>query len=103
MLATVPGTPAAKEAVIANSIPQTAEVKRDEAKFEPQYDGDPRFDSVPDTSLQYAVNSPTPVVRVDPTTYYAVQGGVWFTGGSAFGPWIVATAVPPVIYTIPTA
>jgi len=102
VLATVPGTPAAKEAAIANSIPQTAEVKRDEAKFEPQYDGDPRFDAVPDTSLQYAVNSPTPIVRIDPTTYYAVQGGVWFTGASAFGPWIVATAVPPVIYTIPT-
>ena len=34
---------------------------------------------VPDTPLQYAVNSPTPVIRVDPTTYYAVQGGVWFT------------------------
>jgi hypothetical protein len=103
VLATVPGTPAAKEAAIANSIPQTAEVKRDEAKFEPQYDGDPRFDAVPDTSLQYAVNSPTPIVRVDPATYYAVQGGVWFTGGSPLGPWIVATAVPPVIYTIPTA
>jgi hypothetical protein len=103
VLASVAGTPAAKEAAIANSIPQTAEVKRDEAKFEAQYDGDPRFDDVPDTSMQYAVNSPTPIVRVTPSSYYAVQGGVWFTGGSPVGPWIVATAVPPVIYTIPTA
>ncbi|HEX4441775.1 MAG TPA: carbohydrate-binding family V/XII [Thermoanaerobaculia bacterium] len=103
VLATVPGTPAAKEAAIANSIPQTAEVNRDEAKFESQYDGDPRFDAVPDTSLQYAVNSATPIVRVTPTSYYAVQGGVWFTGGSPVGPWLVATAIPPVIYTIPTA
>jgi len=103
VLATVPGTPAAQEAVIANSIPQTAEVNREEAKFEPAYDGDPRFDNVPDTQLQYAVNSPTPIVRVSPTSYYAVQGGVWFTAGAPIGPWIVATAVPPVIYTIPTA
>ena len=58
---------------------------------------------MPDTSLQYAVNSPTPVVRVDPTTYYAVQSGVWFTSATAMGPWAVATTVPPVIYTIPTA
>ena len=103
VLASVPGTPAAQESVIANSIPQTAEVNREEAKFESRYDGEPKFDAVPDTQLQYAVNSPTPIVRVDPTTYYAVQGGVWFTGASPLGPWMVATAVPPVIYTIPTA
>jgi hypothetical protein len=103
VLATVPGTPAAQEAVIANSIPQTAEVNREEAKFEANYDGDPQFQAVPDTSLQYAANTPTPVIRVDPTSYYAVQGGVWFMGGSPLGPWVVATAVPPVIYSIPTA
>ena len=89
--------------MIANSIPQTAEVNREEAKFEPKYDGEPRFDDVPDTSLQYAVNTPMPVVRVDATSYYAVQSGVWFTGGSPFGPWLVATSVPAVIYSIPTA
>ena len=103
VLATVPGTPAAQEAVIANSIPQTAEVNREEAKFEPSYDGQPQFENVPDTSLQYAANTPTPVIRIDPTSYYAVQGGVWFSSASPVGPWIVATAVPPVIYTIPTA
>ena len=103
VLATVPGTPAAQEAVIANSIPQTAEVNREEAKFEPKYDGEPRFDDVPDTSLQYAVNSPMPVVRLSASSYYGVESGVWFTGGSPFGPWSVATMVPPVIYSIPTA
>ncbi len=103
VLATVPGTPAAQEAVIANSIPQTAEVNREEATYEAKYDGEPKFDAVPDTPIQYAVNSPTPVVRVSPTSYYSVQGGVWFTGGSPYGPWAVATVVPPVIYTIPTA
>src|SRR5262249_42586192 len=94
---------AAEEADIANSIPQTAEVNREEATYQSNYDGDPQFQDVPDTTLQYAVNSPTPVIRVDPTTYYAVQGGVWFTGAAPIGPWVVATAVPPVIYTIPAA
>jgi hypothetical protein len=103
VLATVPGTPASQEAVIANSIPQTAEVNREEAKYEAKYDGEPKFDDVPDTPIQYAVNSPTPVVRITPTSYYSVQGGVWFAGGSPYGPWQVATVVPSVIYTIPTA
>ena len=103
VLATVPGTPQAQEAVIANSIPQTAEVKRDAARLEAKYDGQPQFQPVPDTPLQYAVNSPTPVIRVDARSYYAVQEGVWFVGGSPAGPWAVATSVPTVIYTIPTA
>jgi hypothetical protein len=103
VLATIPGTPAAQEAVIANSIPQTAEVKRDEATFEATYDGAPEFQAVPDASLQYAVNTPTPVIRVSATSYYAVQGGVWFAAPAPAGPWVVATVVPPVIYTIPTA
>jgi hypothetical protein len=103
VLATVSQTPAAQEAVIANSIPQTAEVNRAETKFEPKYDGEPRFDDVPDTDLEYAVNSPLPVVRVSATSYYGVESGVWFTGGSPFGPWEVATVIPPVIYSIPTA
>jgi len=103
VLATVPGTPQAQEAVIANSIPQTAEVERNEATLDAKYDGEPQFQPVPDTPLQYAVNTPTPVIRVDSNSYYAVQEGVWFVGPSALGPWAVATSVPTVIYTIPTA
>ncbi|HKD17808.1 MAG TPA: hypothetical protein VKG23_08055, partial [Thermoanaerobaculia bacterium] len=103
VLATVPGTPASQEAQIANSIPQTAEINRAEATFQSNFDGDPQFQPVQDTSLQWAINSPTPVIRVNPTTFFAVQGGVWFTAGSPMGPWTVATVVPPVIYTIPVA
>src|SRR5205085_10566026 len=39
----VPGTPEAKEAVIANAIPQTATVKINEAKLTVSYDGAPKF------------------------------------------------------------
>src|SRR5271165_2370648 len=38
-LVSVPGTPQANEAVIANSIPQTATVERNEAKLDLTYDG----------------------------------------------------------------
>src|SRR5882724_460504 len=42
-LVSVAGTPQAREAVIANTIPQTATVKRSEATLEPMYDGEPQF------------------------------------------------------------
>lgn len=100
-LVSVPGTPQAEEAVIANSIPQTSTVKRREAKLETAYDGEPRFEPIASTPLQYAVNSPLPVIRVDAGSYYSVQNGVWFVGPSPTGPWSAATNVPAVIYSIP--
>ncbi len=47
------------------------------------------------------MNAPLPVIEVDPGSFYALDNGVWFVSNSAFGPWSVATWVPPVIYTIP--
>ncbi len=101
VLASVATTPEAKEAVIANSIPQTAEVSRTEATLEPLYDGDPKFEPIEETGMEYAVNTPTPVICLDPQTYYSVENGVWFVSHSPRGSWMVATSVPPVIYTIP--
>jgi len=102
VLATVAGTPQAQEALIANSIPQTATVKLvNGPKFSPVIDGTPQFRPIPNTSLTYVVNSATPIIVVNPNSYYAVTGGIWFTGPAIVGPWTVATTVPPVIYTIP--
>jgi hypothetical protein len=100
-LVSVAGTPQAREAVIANTIPQTATVKRSETTLEPMYDGEPQFKPIDDTPLQYAINSPTPMIRVDAHSYYAVENGVWFVATEPTGPWVVATSVPAVIYTIP--
>lgn len=99
--AAVPGTPQAQEAAIANSAPQMATVKRNAAGLELTYDGPPQFRPIEGTSLEYAVNAPMPVIRVDWRNYYALDNGVWFVAGSADGPWSVATDVPAVIYTIP--
>jgi len=102
-LASVPGTQQAGEAKISNEVPQTAKVSRADTTLDVKYDGDPKFDPVEDTKLKYAVNTKTPVIEVDPHSYYALQGGVWFEAGDPQGPWKVATRVPAVIYTIPTS
>jgi hypothetical protein len=99
----VPGTPQAKEALIANAIPQTATITRSAASLTVSYDGAPQFKSIENTTLMYAANTSMPVIKVDTRTYYAVQNGVWFAATSAAGPWIVATSVPVVIYTIPVS
>jgi len=103
VLMSVPGTPQAREAVIANSIPQTATVLRDQATLAVNYYGAPSFTPIAGTSLSYAANTQTPVVMVSPNSYYACQGGVWFTSASASGPWVVADNVPDAIYTIPAS
>lgn len=99
--AAVPGTPQAQEAVIANSVPQVATVKRTAAKLEIIYDGPPQFQPIEGTSLESVVNAPVPVIRVDWHNYYALDNGVWFFSDSPDGPWAAATYVPAVIYTIP--
>jgi hypothetical protein len=100
--AAVAGTPQAKEALIANAIPQTAEVRVKDTKIDPpKFDGEVKLAPIEGTSLQYVVNTATPIIRVSETSWYAVQDAVWFTATGAGGPWAVATSVPSVIYTIP--
>jgi hypothetical protein len=101
VLASVAGTPEAREALIANAIPQTATINRKEARFSATYDGAPDFVLVSGTSLTYARNAAVPVIRVDAKHYYAVSNGIWFVAASPTGPWAVATSVSPAIYTIP--
>lgn len=100
VLASIPGTEQAREAVIANQIPQTATVRRGEAKAEVLYDGSPQFRPIEGTSMEYAINTSSEVIHAE-GRYYLVQHGVWFVADSPLGPWIVADWIPPVIYTIP--
>jgi hypothetical protein len=99
--ASVPGTPQAQEAVIANEIPQTATVYRSKATFTPQVSGAPELKPVADTPLMYVFNSPDPIIMVSASQWYALRSGVWFAAASLQGPWVVASAIPAVIYSIP--
>lgn len=103
VLASIPGTPEAKEALIANSVPQTASVAIGSAMFKAEYDGAPEFRPIEGTTLSYAWNSAAPVIQATPGSFYALQNGVWFLAGTPTGPWQVAKAVPAEIYAIPPA
>jgi hypothetical protein len=104
VLMSVPGTPQAREAAIANQIPQTATVQRDVQPSPVAYDGgEPQWKPIDGTPLSYAPNTPAPVIRVDPKSYYMVQNGVWFSATAPPGPFVVATSVPAVIYSIPAS
>jgi len=101
VLASVPGTPESKEALIANEIPQTATITRSEAKLTVQYDGDATFVPIERTLMSYAKNTSAAVIKVSDDNYYSVEAGVWFKGSSPHGPWLVADTVPQEIYDIP--
>ncbi|KAA1194620.1 carbohydrate-binding family V/XII [Pseudohalioglobus sediminis] len=88
----VAGTPEAEDAVLDAQIPQTAAISRD-TTLQVAYEGTPRFEDIPGTSVAYAVNTGTQVLRVD-GKYYAVDNGVWFTAARATGPWAVADSIP---------
>jgi hypothetical protein len=101
VLASVPGTTQSKEALIANSIPQTATITRSEAKLTVNYDGEPTFAPIQGTSLQYAKNTSAAVIKVSDHRYFCVEAGVWFEGATPQGPWRAADSVPAEIYDIP--
>ena len=101
VLASVPGTPEAEDAVLIAQIPTTATVTPAAAnEVKVSYVGQPQFQPIEGTSMQYAVNTPNKVIQVG-TEYYLCYQGVWFVSFSSQGPWQVAQTVPQVIYTIP--
>ncbi len=100
VLASVAGTDAAKEAVMDAQIPQTAKVDRRTATTSVTYNGDPQFQSINGTKLQYAVNTSSTVLRFK-GEYYVVDNGVWFISDSPTGPWTVSTERPDDLDMIP--
>lgn len=100
-LASVPGTPAADEAVIQASIPQTATVSRADTTVQVVYDGEPEFKPVPGAEgVSFAVNTSHDVFLVS-GKYYCCEQGVWFDAPTPTGKWVVCDNVPDPIYTIP--
>ena len=100
VLASVPGTTAAKEAMVLASIPEKAQVNRSDVHVAPTYDGDPQWKTIDPTGVQYAYNSPYDVFLVE-GSYYCCHDGIWFAAPTPTGEWAVAEAIPDAIYTIP--
>src|SRR6185436_9802139 len=90
VLASVAGTPQAEDALAEAQVPQTAAIKRSEAKFKP----------IPDTEVAYAVNTASQVLKIK-GKYYVVDQAVWFVGSSPNGPWTVSDKAPPEAQQIP--
>ena len=103
VLASVPGTQQAAEAVVLAQVSQIARVNRKEIKApEVVYQGDAEFEQIQGTQLQRAANTDKEIIRVGDTYYMCFQG-VWFMANTAKGPWTLATSLPPEIYQIPAS
>ncbi len=97
--ASVAGTQEAKESVLANSIPQTAEIDRATATVEVEYDGDPEFEECAE-GVAYAKNTDKSVLLID-GKYWCCDEAVWFVSNGPEGPWAVADAVPEQVQDLP--
>ena len=80
VLASVPGTPQAAEAVLLAQVPQTARVNRKTLQApEVIYQGDPEFEPIEGTLVARAVNTDKDIIKVGDLYYMCFQG-VWFMG-----------------------
>jgi hypothetical protein len=104
ILASVPGTEEAKDAVLLAQVPTTMTVNAKEAanKVKVSYAGDPKFEPIKGTSMEYATNTTDKVIKVGDVYYLCLQG-VWFMSPHPTGPWTTCTSVPKEIYTIPSS
>jgi hypothetical protein len=98
----IAGTPEANQAVLDAIVPVTAAVDRSKATLTVTYDGEPWFEQIQGTTMQYAVNTTTPVVRVG-NMYYACDEAIWFISPSPTGPWAVSDKRPDEIDQIPSS
>jgi hypothetical protein len=104
ILASVPGTSEAKDAVLIAQIPTTMVINpaTAAAQVNVSYTGSPQFAPITGTSLQYATNTADKVIQVGDAYYLCLQG-VWFLSSTPQGPWTTAASIPQVIYTIPAS
>ena len=104
VLASVPGTPQATEAVLLAMVPRTARVNKKELKApDVAYQGTPEFQPIQGSQgVERAVNTDKDIVKYGDLYYMCFQG-VWFMSRSPNGPWEVASSIPQQIYTIPVS
>jgi hypothetical protein len=105
VLASVPGTLSAKDAVYQQSIPHVATLDRAKARSMAKVawiGGAPRFMPIDGTSLTLAANATAPVVQCN-ASYFLCTDGAWCVAQAPTGPWDLCDAVPESIYAIPAS
>ncbi len=102
VLASVPGTDQAIEAVLLAEVPQTARVSKTLQAPEVVYQGVPEFKPIENTTVEWAVNTEKDIVKVG-DMYLMCYQGVWFMATGPNGPWQVTGAVPDEVYQIPVS
>ncbi len=101
VLASVPGTPQAEQAVIEAAKPKIAVAGADIASdLKVPYLGEPEFVAIEATGLFRAENTPYQVIKHN-NYYYLCHEGAWYSATDPLGPWRVAREIPEAIYTIP--
>jgi hypothetical protein len=103
VLASVPGTTQAAEAILLAQIPQTARVSKTLEPPEVAYQGGtPQFQPIEKTTVERAVNTDKDILKVGDLYYMCFQG-VWFMSQTPTGPWQVTGEVPKAIDDIPAS
>ncbi len=104
VLASVPGTRQAAEAILLAQIPETARVNIKTLQApEVSYQGEPKFEVEKGAApVESAVNTDKDIFKIG-DKYYMCYNGVWFSSKGPNGPWEVETNVPKEIYQIPAS
>lgn len=116
VLASVPGTIEARDALLDAQVPQTATVDRKTGGKDQKvtYDGKPQYEKIEGTNLDLVKNSDKTVFRTtaptasgagafahDQPKYYMVDNGIWYVSSSTDGPWYVSDSRPEGVENIP--
>jgi hypothetical protein len=101
VLAAVPGTPQAEQAVAEAAKPKRAVIAAtQESGPEVPYLGEPSFVDIEATGLRRAENTPYQVIMHN-NFYYLCFEGAWYSSTNPRSGWRAATEIPEAIYTIP--
>ncbi len=100
VLASVPGTEQAKDALLGNTLPRQATVARGAIKLEIPHKGQPRFAPIEGTGIEVASNVGVDLFRID-GGLYCCSDGIWFAAQSVNGPWKLCDKLPEAFAKIP--
>ncbi|MEZ5989714.1 MAG: hypothetical protein R3F30_11435 [Planctomycetota bacterium] len=100
VLASVPGTEAARQAVLEARIPRLVRIEKAKASASFSAVGEAVFEAIPDTDLSWCTNTCQELLERG-GRYWLCERGAWFTAGAVAGPYELATETPEGLDKIP--